>query len=348
MFKLLVLFFSLSLSIFSFSGTKIIGGLKPEVDSKILQSTVSLIAEYKGELRSFCTGTVIAPNIVLTAAHCVGSVLTKDVYISSGVKAYQGHYTKVAKFKYFYKNYFRTNYGDGELGQQDIALLQTETNLNLQPVEIGLPSNLSGETSLIMTGYGVTSIEADNSESDSLWDTGNLFYLFGNVFSEIAGAKVTISEQTDKRTAGGDSGGPLYERTNDRLVLHGILSGGGDLMEQVEGEEAQVTKHISEYTHPYFYLDWMNCALRPEEKISTSYYRSEDQKACDGLGFQDIQQLASFNKAQCEKQWPGFSMTGEGIGWCSPASSDACNQLGEMWETAVEWNEDLKECTPKE
>jgi secreted trypsin-like serine protease len=333
-------------SVHSYSSTKIIGGTTPGADSKILKSTVSLMVEYKDKLRSFCTGTVIAPNLIITAAHCVASVTAKDIVISSGVNANLGQQTRVSRFKYFYQNYYRVVYGDGSIGDQDMALLETETDLNLQPVKIGLPSALSTDTSLIMTGYGVTSVESDENEEVSLNDTGILYSLFGKTFSELKGSTVTISELTNKRTAGGDSGGPLYETIGENLVVHGVLSNGGDTVDQVDGEEVQ-TKHSSEYTHPYFYMDWINCALDTDKKISSIDSSAQDQKACDGSGLEDIHQLASFNNTQCEKQWPGFKMVGEGLGSCMPSTYEACQELGKLWKMPVTWDEESKDCSPK-
>lgn len=343
MFKLLVILFSLSWSIFLFSSTKIIGGMTPDANSSVQKSTVSIMANLFGELRSFCTGTVIGPNIVLTAAHCVAEISTDEIYISNGLNAYEGSYFRVSKFKYFFKDYFKAKWGEGDLGAQDIAILITEKNLEMQPVVIGSPGCLSKDTTLVMAGYGVTSIEIENGDDTSLNSTGLLYYIFGNVFSEQKKSKVTIREIPDHRTASGDSGGPLYEKTeNGRLLLHGILSNGAEISGTTEYE----ILHMSEYTHPFYYLSWMNCALDSSQKIGMPHFNGKGQIKCDGIEFQEVSRLSSFNKLQCEQQLPGFTIS-EGKYGCMPASEEACKQLSDKLEILMKWDRNLKECSPE-
>jgi secreted trypsin-like serine protease len=332
---------------------KIIGGRSPLEEPLILDSTVSLLAEIEGEVQSFCTGTVIGSRLIVTAAHCVAEIAVDEIFLAYGEEALKSERIPVTKFKYFFTDYHKVRWGmENSIGNQDIALLMTDEPLPLRPVKIGAPRLLKEETPLMLAGYGVTSEEADNSNDPSLADTGILYYLSESTFKELNNFTVTLSEQNDLRTAGGDSGGPIYVKGNQELFLHGVLSNGiqsseststdgPDVIEALSTNFTFSTTYQSEYTHPAFYVKWMNCALNKGEKI-TMQGQPKQQADCDGTGFKAISELADFNRAQCREQSPGWEIA-EDYG-CMPATEETCRAFAEDFGAPVVWNAAINKC----
>lgn len=139
-----------------------------------------------------CTGTYIAPAVVLTAAHCTNP---PTVYYSG--KEYQVVHTEI-----------HPEYDRGRL-YADLQLLWLDDTLPAQPISIGLPEV---GTALIQ-GYGET-------------ETGEYTGL-NEASITVAGFKNGKLYTEYKDTPGpdacfGDSGGPVYQ--NGKLV--GVTSHG--------------------------------------------------------------------------------------------------------------------------
>lgn len=326
-YLVLFLFFS-TLSSSLLSSVNVIGG--NDASEKIKTSVVSLLVESQGKLEFACTGSVIKKNIVLTATHCLAQTFDGDMFISWGKEALNGPRVRVSKFKFHHHNYFRKPPTD-PLENRDIALLMTEEDLPLVPVMIGNPSDLRRGDTIIQAGYG----NSEPNPRPAPRTYGVLYELNSSTVDVVSTRSVRINESESRRIDEGDSGGPLFvEKQNQTLELHGIVSQ-GDIGFNSDGS----LSYNSLYTHPYFFIKWMNCALPSDSQVTFSG-KLEEQVDCDGQSFLPFHLINDWVEKQCEEQRPGHMMH-KRYG-CWPTTKESCENSRRTY-----WDEATQSCFPK-
>lgn len=196
---------------------------------------------------NFCTGVLIAPQVVLTAAHCVAadpSKLMVQVYFQDSELGVE---KIVAHPKYEPLRYEEIN---GKLeargGVNDVALLFLEQKVkNVTPALLPVQDyRLKEREKVIMAGYGLLGEEANT--------TGDLYYVKVTV-EEIAKARMRVYGK--KTSCSGDSGGPLLLKYQDRWMSVGIISTGD-------------CESISTHMRTSAYTEWI---LNQIEKFTSSF-----------------------------------------------------------------------------
>jgi secreted trypsin-like serine protease len=177
---------------------------------------VVMITSVRG---AHCTGTVLAPNIVLTAAHCTSEAT--GLTVSRSGEAGAAGYKVLAVV--VHPQYDATNYARSQAAI-DLALLKLGSPLpNSTLVAMRGRVPLPGER-FVVAGFGIMA---------SGWSAGlgTLQTATLVVIGEPSSLQLRLADPASQGGAvaglgscDGDSGGPVFQRSGSRFVLVGVLS----------------------------------------------------------------------------------------------------------------------------
>ncbi len=205
------------------STLRMVNGSVPGQEHPATWSAVALVDKASGD--QFCSGTLIAPQLVVTAAHCVFDKRPEDMQILFGPSVKDPTAVKrdaIAKetFKKFQK--FESNF--------DIAWVKFSGDVpaGFHPIEIWhSPEQLQPKTPLTIAGYGRT---ASNCAYDDASCQGGVrlfvdtdireFVNHGRLFNLIV-----IGPRPLHGPCFGDSGGPAYLQVDGRWYVAGDFMG---------------------------------------------------------------------------------------------------------------------------
>ena len=198
----------------SLSAAALVGGAATVRDSGVGRHIVMIV----GTRGNLCTGTALARDLVLTAAHCVAPaatyrVITPDVPSGFAIRQIAVH-----------PRYSRQHYVSGTV-TADVALIKLATPLpgNVIPATLGTAGNVAAGDRFVIAGFGTTAHRSDDGvgtpRAASLIATGKPGTLQIRLADpEARNARAGLGACT------GDSGGPVFQEAAGPLAVIGVVS----------------------------------------------------------------------------------------------------------------------------
>jgi len=200
-----------------------------------------------GEPNPFCTGALVAAQVVLTAAHCVLDIPIEDVFIQVGNRTpepgdgvtrkpvaviYHGKYVRQQTQEFYDENdvLVETIEADLHPGESaidsDIALIYlNEPVRTIKPVSLPTSAKYKPAPGWRTYGWGYTGVDEETNPDRLLTaaqddHTAATAAAWEDPFEKILAA-VRMNGENSSGTCFGDSGGPLVDKRN---VLIGLTS----------------------------------------------------------------------------------------------------------------------------
>jgi endonuclease G len=177
----------------------------------------------------FCSGTLIAPNVVLTAGHCTGIEIQRVLLGSSSINDPEAEVIGV-------RTVLRhTGYQADPVFANDLCLLVLERGATIAPAPLATRQQLATAAGVHLVGFGyndpvrphgfgikrhveVAITALQRAAHDDLSHDATR-YGFHTDYEFVAGRK-----QLGRDSCNGDSGGPAYVFVQGRFALAGVTS----------------------------------------------------------------------------------------------------------------------------
>jgi hypothetical protein len=233
----------------------VIGGEIVDANSKPAKLTVqlkmSILSPKDGMLDGTCSGTLIAKDLVLTAAHCVKDTTEEGLKTLSVVAVING-VRAVPVTNWLVEPGYR-RYQDGNIFVStnrpinDLALLKLASPIGSEGLVAEIPRSempIGSSQELVLAGFGRT-------EAKDPYSVGTLYFAYSTgTMKNVDDLDHQIS-MDGVQPCLGDSGGPIYQADEKHFVLVGVTSHGAT-------DCSQAGRGIS----VFFHLPWIKSAAK--------------------------------------------------------------------------------------
>lgn len=193
-----------------------VGGAVP-ADDTLARHVVMVV----GARRTGCSGTVIGRDLVLTAAHCVppGS-LYGVVEAGAGRHATPNRAVRIERPPLFY---FDSAHARRETADVALVKLIRPLSARAMPAPLGARDRFLLGNRFIVAGYGVNGFST-GGYGTLRWATLMVVVRHAGSEALLLADPATRGELAGLGACTGDSGGPVFEDTGNRLALVGVVS----------------------------------------------------------------------------------------------------------------------------
>ena len=184
---------------------------KASIDWNHYNSAVGIIIQ-KFEFKTVCTGVLLAPRVVLTAAHCIEGLISASVNIDEEIT--DPEHSGTVKLKYRARSWvMHPKYDSLKKTGTDLGLifLNTPVTKFINYPRFSNSMNLRPSDPLIRIGFG----KRENK---------NIRTMIDEIFLRVTNSQIVA---TDQYGFGGDSGGPVFIDRQGQLFLIGTHSSRG-------------------------------------------------------------------------------------------------------------------------
>lgn len=193
-----------------------LGGSQTSANSSLAPHLVMVLSR-EGNRQGACSGTIVASNVVLTAAHCVaGKKQVVVAYAESG-----SHVLQRVVARALHPGFSRSS-----SVSVDIALIRLErplpARLSPLPIDRGESDHAIGASRLV-AGFGM---QRENDEASAGTLRSATMQVLPRLFPRFMRLGTSVdAELADAAICTGDSGGPVLDRSESPPRIVGVIYG---------------------------------------------------------------------------------------------------------------------------
>jgi len=196
------------------NGSRIVGGSDVAPESPMARGTVALIIDQN----ALCTGSLIAQDMIVTAAHCLNGAQNIQIVFSTQVDSESLSQAIPATRFAIHPQYDPANTG---IDENDVAVLNFTGGLpqGFKPdLVLADDSLLEAGATAVLAGYGITDAASQAGAGRLRETTVSL------LDPDLGNSEALIDQSQGQGACHGDSGGPAFIKKGNTLYLWGITS----------------------------------------------------------------------------------------------------------------------------